>query len=312
MLPVKRTTVLPFAIAVTGLAAAISLGLWLEDRRPQLPGGYTDTDLTVLGSRLKGFSFGAEGLLADWYYMRGLQYIGAKMLANRDKGVNLDDLTSLNPRLLYPMLDNATDLDPNFIAAYSYGAVVLPAIDPDKAVALIEKGIRNNPDRWELYSDLGYIYWKLKRYEKAAETYQAGSEIPGAASYMPLMAAAMRTEGGSRETARQIFLQMAAGSDDAMVKLTAERRLRELDWLDERDAIDAVLAELRSRTGQCPSDLRGLIPQLATVTLPFGNEFEVDAEGRLADPSGAPYVLNTNECRVELDRSKTSIAIKNY
>ena len=44
------------------------------------------------------------------------------------------------------------------------------------------------------------------------------------------MAATMRTEGGSRETARQIFKQMLAGTDDPAVRITAERRLGELDW----------------------------------------------------------------------------------
>ena len=30
---------------------------------------------------------------------------------------------------------------------------------PDKAIALVENGIRNNPDNWKLYYELGFIYY---------------------------------------------------------------------------------------------------------------------------------------------------------
>jgi|GEM_PF-6848412 len=108
----------------------------IQSHRITVPESYSDEDLDLQGKRLKGYSLGAEGLLADWYWMRSLQYVGDKIVRSTDTTINLDDLNSLNPRLLYPLLDNATDLDPKFINAFVYGAVVLPTVDPEQAIKL--------------------------------------------------------------------------------------------------------------------------------------------------------------------------------
>ena len=68
------------------------------------------------------------------------------------------------------MLDNATDLDPKLMAARTERRYFLP--DPQQAIKLTEKGIANNPDQWRLYQYLGYIYWKMSDFEKAATTYE--------------------------------------------------------------------------------------------------------------------------------------------
>jgi tetratricopeptide (TPR) repeat protein len=216
----------------------------------------------------------------------------------------------LNPRLLYPLLDTATDLDPHFIAAYNYGAILLPAIDREKAILIAQKGIRENPDAWRLYQYLGYIYWKLGRYNEAADTFEKGSRIPEAAPFMKLMAASMQTQGGSRSTARAVYRQMLSDSDDPMVKLTAERRLAGLDSLDERDAIDKALAESKDQTGKCPGSLADIMPRLMGVRLPEGNEFKIDNANRLVDPTGAPYLLDQQNCKTLLDTENTQVPLK--
>ena len=176
-------------LALVGFAMIAFIGTTvlsdhIQSRRITVPESYSDEDLDLQGKRLKDYSLGAEGLLADWYWMRSLQYVGDKIVRSTDANINLDDLNSLNPRLLYPLLDNATDLDPKFINAFVYGAVVLPTIDADQAVKLTEKGIANNPDEWRLYQYLGFIYWKLKQYDKAADVYERGSKIPGAPPFL--------------------------------------------------------------------------------------------------------------------------------
>ena len=195
-------------IIVAGFTAIFGLSGFIEQNHPKLPDDFTDSDLSMNGSRLKGFALGMEGLMADWYWVRSLQYIGDKMVARPDIQLDVEDLTPFNPRLLFPLLENATDLDPHFIAAYSYGAIVLPAIDKERAVAFASKGIENNPKEWRLYHHLGYIFWKLENFEKAAETYELGAAIPGSPSFMKLMAAAMRSEGRSRSTSRSIYREM--------------------------------------------------------------------------------------------------------
>lgn len=304
-----RSIILPCVIIIAGFAAVVGLSGYLDRNRVELPDGYEDSDLAMNGSKLKGFALGFEGLMADWYWMRSLQYIGGKIV-NAKTEINIDDLRDLNPRLLYPYLDNATDLDPHFIAAYSYGAVILPAIDPEKAIAITQKGIEKNPTEWRLYQHLGYIYWKLGRYAEAADTYEKGSQISGSSSFMQLMAASMRTEGGSRATSRAIYRQMLADSQDEAVTITAKRRLMGLDSLDEREAIDRVLADFKEKNGRCANSFGEIANALFQVQLPEGRTFRIDASRRLVDPSDAPYVLDKENCKVKLDPNKTAIALQ--
>jgi len=301
---------LPAVILIAGFAAAFGLTGYVEAKRPALPPGFVDADLNMNGSELRGYAFGMEGLIADWYFMRSLQYVGDKLLSQRDKTIDLNDLRGLNPRLLYPMLENATDLDPHFIAAYSYGAVVLPAIDPQKAIAIAEKGIANNPKHWRLYQHLGYIYWRLGQFEKASEIYEKGSNIAGASPFMRMMAASMKTEGGSRQTARAIYSEMVTTSEDEQVRSTAERSLQALDSMDERDAIDKALGEIKGQYGRCVNSLVEILPVLHSVRLPEGREFRLDNSNRLVDPSGAPYLLDKENCRVKLDPERTGLPQK--
>jgi tetratricopeptide (TPR) repeat protein len=299
---------LPVMLIVAGFAAVMYLSAFIEQVRPGLPEEYADSDLTMNGSSLKGFAFGTEGLMADWYYMRAIQYVGEKIINSKSEFINLDDLRDLNPRLLYPLLDNATDLDPHYLEAYLYGAIIMPAIDPDKAVAIAEKGVANNPNQWRLYGPLGYIYWRLGRYEKASEIYERGSEIEGAPSFMKMMAASMKTRGGSRETARAIYQNMLESSDDDQVKITAHRRLQQLDSLDDRDAIDAALAQYQEANGRCANSLAEIVTKLMTVKLPENRDFIVDKSHNLVDPTGAPYLLDKENCRSQLDLSRSTIA----
>lgn len=300
---------LPLGILAMCLASVVPLSGYLSSVRPQMPEGYEDADLSVKGSKLKGFALGMEGLLADAYFMRALQYIGRKILQSKTEELNLDDLRNLNPRLVYPLLDTATSLDPHFIAAYSYGSMILPAIDPESAVALGIKGTTNNPNEWRLFQHLGYIYWRLKRYDEAAEIYAKGSQIPNSAPFMKLMAGTMKTEGGSRETARAIFRQMLADAEDEQIRITAQRRLDQIEWFDEREAIDRVLADVKEKSGRCAKNFSEIIPILIAVSLPGNRDFRVNKRTELVDPSGAPYILDKENCRVRLDAENTKLPL---
>ncbi len=266
--------------------------------RTPVPESAIDDDLSLEGKRLKGFVFGAEGLIADVYWMQSLQYLGDKFVnAPPDQVISLDDLRPLNPRLLYPYLDNATDLDPGFMAAYSYGATVLPAIDPATAIKFTEKGIASNPENFRLYQYLGFIYWKLHRYDEAAAAYERGSEQPGAPPFMKAMAAFMASNAGSRETARAMYRQMS-DSGDQQTRLNAEYRLNELDAEEQVEAINARLSDYQKKNGSCVRSLKDIVPALGAVKLAGGAQFQQTAAGEIVDPKLAPYVLDSAACSV--------------
>jgi tetratricopeptide (TPR) repeat protein len=210
-------------------------------------------------------------------------------------------MTALNPRLLYPYLNTATDLDPHFMAPYSYGATILPAIDAAQAIALAEKGIANNPNEWRLHQYLGYIHWRLEDYGKAADVYEQGSRVPNAPPFFRMMTAKMRTEGGSRDVARSIYFQITQESQDEASKKSATLRLQQIDSLDDRDVINPVLKSFRERHGRCPSTLKEILPLLSDAKLPNGRELKIDKDDNIVDPSGIPYKLVQSTCQAYID-----------
>jgi tetratricopeptide (TPR) repeat protein len=239
-------------------------------------------------------SLGFNGLVADWYWLRSLQYVGRK-IDSYHGDFTLDDMRPLGIRNLGAMLDAATTLDPQFMAAYEFGAVVLPSTDPDAAVRLLQKGIRDNPNDWQLYNQLGYIYWQSHRYAEASAAYSSGARLPGAPAWMGAMAAQMAAHGGSRDVAREMYRRMYEEAGDEKVRTLALRRLAWVDSLDERERIESALADFRARQSRCPAAWRDVAPALRAAGL------KLDPSGAPLDPAGFPYLLDPDACDVKLD-----------
>ena len=286
-------------LILAGLASAAALTRWAEVRRPPqadaLAQGLNE-ELYISPETARRMSLGFNGLIADWYWMRTLQYVGRKAIAYGG-ALELDDLSPLGLTQLAPLLEHATTLDPQFIPAYEYGAVVLPDVDVEAAVKLIKRGIEANPQEWRLRHHLGYIYWQRGRFREAADVYDEGSRVSGAPVWMKMMAAQMEAGGGSRDVARSIYKRMYAETDDEQVKGLALKRLLQVDSLDERDALRRILSEARRRTGgSCARTWREVAPLLRAARL------KTDEAGAPLDPTGVPYALVPEKCEVELDR----------
>src|SRR5208337_2075657 len=107
-----------------------------------------DADLLLLPSSkcLRWLSLGYDGLLADIYWTRVVQYFGGKRLEH-----------STEFKLLGPLLQITTDLDPHLLIAYRFGSIFLAersprgAGQPLEALALLDRGIVANPDYWRLW-----------------------------------------------------------------------------------------------------------------------------------------------------------------
>ena len=278
-------------VVVIGMACAALLVRQLDTLRPPDDPNAIDESLYVNGKTARRISLGFNGLAADWYWMRSLQYVGRKVINHNE--VSLDDLGSLNLKLLAPLLDTATTLDPEFLDPYEYAAIVLPAIDVNEAIRITKKGIDANPNAWRLYHHLGYIYWQQHDYKAASEMYGRGAQIEGALPWMEAMKAKMAADGGSRDTAREIYTRMYEQSADEKVRDMARRRLLQLDSLDQRESLRKLFAAYQARTGKCPSSWKEIEPVFRALRV------AVDATGAPLDPSGAPYVLRG--CEVELD-----------
>jgi tetratricopeptide (TPR) repeat protein len=290
-----RTKTITLAVVILiGMASAMLLLQRIDTLRPPPDPNAIDEKLYVDGKTARRMSLGFNGLVADWYWMRSLQYVGKKII-DAPPDVAIDSLSQLNLKLLAPLLDTATTLDPQFLDPYEYAAVVLPAIDVEQAIRITEKGIAANPHAWRLHQHLGYIYWQQRNYTAASETYGRGAQVPGAPPWMEAMKAKMLAEGGSRETAREIYTRIYEQSDEDQVKEMAHRRLVQLDSLDQRDALRKFVAEFQTRSGKCPASWKDLEPLFRGYRIP------VDASGAPLDPTGVPYVLQADTCEIKLN-----------
>jgi tetratricopeptide (TPR) repeat protein len=289
----RTKTIALAVIVVTGITCAALLVRRLDTLRPPPDPNAIDESLYLNGKTARRISLGFNGLAADWYWMRSLQYVGRKIMNVND--VSIDNLGQLNLKLLAPLLDTATTLDPDFLDPYEYAAIVLPAVDVNEAIRITKKGIDANPNAWRLYQHLGYIYWQQRDYQAASEIYGRGAQIAGAPPWMEAMKAKMTADGGSRSTAREIYARMYEQSADEKVRDMARKRMLQLDSLDQRDALRKLFVAYQARTGKCPTAWKEIEPVFHALRV------DIDDSGAPLDPSGVPYVLRVGACEVDLD-----------
>ncbi len=239
---------------------------------------------------VKRMSLGYSGLLADIYWTRVVQYFGSKHRAK-----------SRQYLILKPLLEMTTSLDPKLLPAYQFGSVFLAqkppegAGNPQAAADLVEKGIRQNPQAWRLYYDLGYIYWlEMKDPAKAADAFERGSKIPGALPWMRVMAAALAAHAGETETATYMWTNILKSTDDPNLRKNAINRLRCLRVDSDVKRLQGAVDQFTEQTGHRPANWQQMISAGLLYRLPLdpGGDFYrlVDGRVQVAQPDDFPFI----------------------
>jgi tetratricopeptide (TPR) repeat protein len=240
---------------------------------------------------LRAMSLGYTGLMADIYWTRTVQYFGGK---HKERSERYD--------LLPKLLELTTELDPHLVVAYKYGSVFLAqppregAGLPDLAVDFVEKGIRANPEDWQLYYHLGFIHFiERQDYKAAAEAFERGSRAPGAHPWMRVMAAAMAQYGGERDLARRLWEYIYESTEDKFIRQNAVKRLHALDVDDAIITLEKSVATYRERTGRLPASWSELVQAGYLRGVPYdplGYPMKLMPGGRveLARPDDIPFV----------------------
>src|SRR5215813_3198116 len=154
-----------FFLLGAGLGISVMAQSWIDGQR-QAPAALEESLYLRSGDLLKKASIGFDGLLADLYWIRTVQYFGEKLQRQR---MTKETIDLREMPLLEPLLNITTELDPHHVAAYRFGIFFLQYLDPEKAIRFAKTGIRNNLDEWQLYQDLGFVYWQQRRYREAAD-----------------------------------------------------------------------------------------------------------------------------------------------
>lgn len=231
---------------------------------------------------------GFDGIAADIYWIRAVQYYGGTKLA---AGENKDY------SLLFPLLDATTTLDPRFNIAYRFGAILLsegypngPG-RPEDAIALLEKGIRESPNKWEYYLDAGFVhYWWRDDPRAAAEWFVRASKLPNAPNWLQPLAASVLAEGGDRVAARLLWTQLAETAEQDWMRQTARVRLQQLDAEVVIEQLQPIVNSFYDIAGRFPASWDELARSGRVRGVPL-------------DPSGVPYALDPVSGAVDVARS---------
>jgi tetratricopeptide (TPR) repeat protein len=285
----RRVMTAAGALLIVCLLTSVLLLLRLDRMRS----GATLQEVLYINSpkALKRLSLGYDGLLADIYWTRAVQYFGGKHNAGTS-----------GYELLAPLLEITTALDPHLTVAYDFGSNFLApdppngAGQPERAVDLVQFGIRNNPDDWRLYYDMGFIYYlNLKDYAKAADAFARGSRVPHAHPFLKLLAAQMAQHAGEVQTARMLWTTTYQTAKDASIRANAVAHLRALRVDEDVTNLEALVAFYQRKTGHLPasfSELAGAGLLRGIPVDPLGQTYKLTSDGRVEvrDPDDLPFI----------------------
>lgn len=259
-------------ILLLGFALIWTLQQRIDARRGAL---HQEQDDLVLrsGPLLKAMSLEYTPLLADIYWTRVVQYYGGKQ-AREDANIDL----------LWPLLDVTTTLDPNLVVAYRFGSTFLSeppprgAGRPDLGIAIIERGIRENPEYWRFYEDLGFIYYfELKDSKRASAAFLEGSKKPGAMLWMKAFAARIAEQGETREISTLLWREIYESASNPEIKDNALMHLKLLRAQADCEQLDLIAAEYQKRTGRAATSMHDLVSRGLLARMPV-------------DPDGYVYI----------------------
>lgn len=157
--------------------------------------------------------------LSDILWMRTSYYFGKHLLTDRDY-----------PYLLH-MLDLITDLSPDWIQPYLFGAVVLPseAESAEDGFYIIDKGLLFHPDNWQLWFFKGFYLWQVQNdLQGASEALNKASQLESAPAFMINLAASFATKAGNRALAVMYLKEALKNVQDTKQRQMILEKMKEV------------------------------------------------------------------------------------
>jgi hypothetical protein len=225
------------------------------------------------GRAVRLVSMGQQQLLAEAYWLKAVQYMGEMGLSGGDW------------RALFPLADITTDLDPRHGYAYQIVGSNLAGLAHryGEADRILEKGMRNVPERWSLpwtYAVNKFLY--ERDFATAARYARRAGEV-GHRPHLALLASnlSLVTDVESEYAAAEAILvdaiAQAAGQDALRAQL--EERLVKVRTYAVLSRVERAVAAYERATGRRPVFLAELVAAGFLAALP-------------ADPAGGTIVFD--------------------
>jgi len=206
------------------------------------------------GKVLRATAFGQRLLLSDLYWLRTVQYMGETILSGTQRW-----------DALYPLAEIVTDLDPRHGYVYQIAGSNLAGLAGRYAEAdrILEKGMRNVPERWMLpWVAATNKFLHEQKYAEAAEFARRASAVahrPDLALLAANLSALADTE--DEYAAALAFLDQAledAANPDLRQQLEA-RRVKVATYM-QLSRLEKALAAFERAEGRRPGWLLELVP----------------------------------------------------
>ena len=282
------------AVALVAVAAFGSMAA-IQHRLDSMRSPQPDDELLYLPNEhlLEHFTGGMSGVVADLLWIRCLLYTGKHFRGDHD-------FTWLNH-----MCEMTTRLDPYFVDAHRYGGVFLAMLraDDDACIRLLQRGMVNNPDAWELPYEIAMTYL-LNRPNQPDSPVQAARYLAmaiktGKAPRHVLTLAESLQRGHNLVDVERDMWESMLRSDDALLRDLAERKLILVELRVACGNLDQAAGRYAAEHGAPPKNLNDLAAAGLITDLPqdpLGGSFFVDADG---------HVQNTSVLDEQVEKART-------
>ena len=171
------------------------------------------------GKLVKELSLGYPQLVADFVWFSAIQYYGEYRKEDHDL------------RYFVSLIDIVTTLDPHFVFAYKFGAIVvsedLGAFS--ESIDILKGGMWNNPTNWELPFEIGFLNLIHRRdMERAARYFNLSSRLPGAPEKAKRFAAYVSSLSGDTASSIELWETYKEYTDNPYMKELADRYIARL------------------------------------------------------------------------------------
>ncbi|MGC4122304.1 MAG: tetratricopeptide repeat protein [Myxococcales bacterium] len=215
------------------------------------------------GTFLRHFSLGQPTTLADFYWLKLVQYIGG--------------VQGPQPHL-FPLANLITDLDPEYGYAYLAPAMVISSKKRfEEANELLLKGVENNVPRWEIPFNLAFNYWyELQDYERGAKYLKLAVAVPGRPEWLPVLVGRLLATAGNVDSAIQFVQAMLEQAPDEKTRADLEHKVVQFRYERDVQLLEKAVAEFQRIRGGLPWGFAELDSRLFGLLLHDSSEFEYD------------------------------------
>lgn len=255
------------ALALAGLCGLAASRMPVPEERPY------DVAVVPTPGTLRWLFPSHPTLAANLYWLRTVQYIGEQRTERRGWA-----------RLL-PLAELVTDLDPKHGYAYQVTGTILSAVGRiDESNRILEKGIRNVPDRYILpYHRAFNAFYYQGDFAAAGRYAELAARTPGAPEHLRQNVLAYYVKGSRADLAVRYLEDAWRAAIDDESRKAIEEQLAQARVEQAAAIVDEAVERWEAAFGLPPVTphslvLEGLLPRLPDD--PSGGEWILDADGR--------------------------------